>query len=102
MGAGARFVLQSLVESRQPAFLIFDIRPQGEIYVDGVMKGKAPAVTRLQVAAGVHTIELRNGKFPPFVTEVELSPGEQMQVKHSFAAPAAQKRRGLMERLKFW
>ena len=102
LGVGARWALQSLVESRQPAFLVFDIRPQGEIYVDGVMKGKAPALTRLQVVAGTHTVEVRNGKFPPFITEVDLSPGEQMQVKHSFTAPATQKRRGLLERLKFW
>lgn len=102
LGIGARFALQSLVESRQPAFLVFDIRPQGEIFVDGVMKGRAPAVTRLQVAAGTHMIEVRNGKFPSFLLEVDLSPGEQLQVKHSFTAPATQKRRGLLERLKFW
>ena len=102
LGVGARFALQSLVESRQPAFLLFDIRPQGEIYVDGVMKGKTPAVTRLQVAAGAHTIEVRHGKFPSFVTEVNLNPGEQFQVKHSFTAPATKKSRGLLERLKFW
>ena len=102
LGVGARLALQSLVEARQPAFLVFDIRPQGEIFVDGVMKGKAPTVTRLQVAAGTHAIEVRNGKFPPFTTEVNLSPGEQLQVKHSFTAPTAQKRHGLLERLKFW
>ena len=102
LGIGARYALQSLVESRQPAFLVFDIRPQGDIFVDGVMKGRAPAVTRLQVAAGTHTIEVRNGKFPSFVIEVDLSPGEQLQVKHSFTAPATQKRRGVLERLKFW
>ncbi len=102
LGVGARFALESLVEARQPAFLVFDIRPSGEIYLDGEMKGKTPAITRLQVAAGRHTIEVRNSKYPPFITEVSLSPGEQMQVKHSFIAPAAQKRRGLLERLKFW
>lgn len=102
LGAGARFALRSLVESRQPAFLVFDIRPQGEIFLDGETKGRAPALTRLQVAAGAHTIEVRHGKFPPFVTEVNLNPGEQLQVKHSFIAPGAKKNRGLLERLKFW
>lgn len=102
LGVGARFALQNLVESRQPAFLLFDIRPQGEIFLDGVTKGKAPALSRLQVAAGAHTVEVRYGKFPPFVTEVNLNPGEQLQVKHSFIAPAAKKNRGLLERFKFW
>lgn len=102
LGVGARFALQSLVESRQPAFLAFDIRPQGEIFIDGVTKGRAPAVTRVQVAAGPHTVEVRHGKFPPFVTEVNLNPGEQLQVKHSFIAPGAKKNRGILEGLKFW
>ena len=102
LGLGARFALQSLADARQPAFLVFDIRPQGEIYLDGVMKGKAPAVTRLQVAAGTHTLEVRHGRYPAFITEVNLKPGEEMHVRHSFTAPAAKKSPGLLERLKFW
>jgi len=102
LGVGARFALQSLVESRQPAFLVFEIRPQGEIFIDGVSKGRATAVTRLQVAAGAHTVEVRHGRFPPFVTEVNLNPGEQVQLKHSFVVPAAKKSRGFLEGFKFW
>ncbi len=102
LGGAARLALQSLATSRQPATLVFDIRPQGEIDIDGVMKGKAPAITRLQVSPGVHLIEVRNGRYPPFVTEVNLSPGEQMDVKYSFIAPTKPKRAGFMERFKFW
>ncbi len=102
LGGVARVGLQSLAAARQPAILVFDIRPQGEIYLDGVLKGAAPAVTRLQVAPGAHTIEVRNGKSPPFVTSVNLSPGEQIDVKHSFAAPAKHRPAGILERLKFW
>jgi hypothetical protein len=102
LGGAARLAVQSLAASRQPAILVFDIRPQGDIYLDGVMKGRAPAVTRLQVAPGTHAIEVRNGKYPPFVTEVSLNPGEQMDVKHSFIAPLKPKRPGLLEKLKFW
>lgn len=102
LGGAARLALQSLAASRQPAILVFDIRPQGDIYLDGVMKGRAPAVTRMQVAPGTHAIEVRHGKYPPFVTEVSLNPGEQMDVKHSFIAPLKPKRPGLLERFKFW
>ena len=102
LGGAARLALQSLAASRQPAILVFDIRPQGDIYLDGVMKGRAPAVTRMQVAPGTHAIEVRHGKYPPFVTEVSLNPGEQMDVKHSFIAPLKPKRPGVLERLKFW
>lgn len=101
LGVGARFALQNLIESRLPALLEFDSRPPGEIYVDGVLKGKTPALSRLQVPPGEHTIEIRSGKFPPYVVEVDLAPGEQMRVKHSFPVPA-KKRRALFDRLKFW
>lgn len=103
LGIGARFALQSIAQARLPAILDFDIRPQGEIYLDGVLKGKAPALAQLQVAPGLHKIEVRNGRFPPFVAEVNLAPGEQMRLKHSFIAPAIkQKSRTILERLKFW
>jgi len=101
LGVGARSALQSLVESRQPAWLQFDIRPPGEILVDGVLKGKTPALSRLPVPPGAHTIEIRSGKYPPHVLQVDLSPGEQMLVKHSFPVPA-QKRQTLTDRLKSW
>ncbi len=101
-GVAARFALERLAAARQPASLIFDIRPQGDIYVDGVLKGKAPGIASLQVAPGSHTIEVRNGRYPPFTVEVNLAPGEQMEVKHSFSAPAKRKAPGLLERLKFW
>ena len=102
LGGVVRVARESLAAARQPATLMFDIRPQGDIYLDGVMKGKAPAVTSLQVAPGTHAIEVRNGRFVPFVTEVTLSPGEQMEIRHSFIAPTKPKRPGLLERFKFW
>lgn len=102
LGGVARVALEGLATARQPATLLFDIRPQGEIYLDGAMKGKAPAITSLQVPSGTHVIEVRNGRFPAFVTEVTLSPGEQMEIKHSFIAPTKPKRPGMLERFKFW
>jgi hypothetical protein len=106
VGNGVRYALQSLAQSRQPAVIVFDIRPQGDIYLDGVIKGRAPAMAELQVAPGLHKIEVRNGKFAPFATAVNLAPGEQMRLKHAFIAPvtpvAQQKPRSFFERLKFW
>ena len=101
LGVGARFALHSYLEARQPALLEFDSRPPSEIYVDGVLMGKTPALARLQVPPGEHTIEFRSGKFPPYTVEVDLAPGEQMRIKHAFASPP-QKRRSVLDRLKFW
>jgi hypothetical protein len=101
-GVAARSVVQSMEAARQPAQLEFDIKPQGEVFVDGAHKGKSPPLSQLQVAPGSHRIEVRNGKFPPLVSEVELAPGEQMQIKHTFTAPKQPKPRTLIDRLKFW
>jgi hypothetical protein len=101
LGVGARIALQSYLQSRQPAVLEFDVRPPADIHVDGVLKGRTPALSRLQVSPGVHSIEIRSGKFPPHIIQVDLAPGEQMQLKHSFITPA-QKRPTLLDRLKFW
>lgn len=101
LGVGARFALHSYIEARQPALLEFDSRPPSEIYVDGVLMGKTPALSHLQVSPGEHTIEVRSGKFPPHIVEVDLAPGEQLRVKHAFGSPP-QKRRSLLNRLKFW
>jgi hypothetical protein len=63
----------------------------------------------VSVPPGPHTIEVRNGRFKPVKMDVELSPGEELQVKHVFAMPPSRpsthKRKhepGLLDRLKFW
>jgi class 3 adenylate cyclase len=102
LGIGARFGLEALDAARNPATLVFDIRPQGDIYVDGELKGKAPGLAQLQVTPGVHRVEVKYGKATPFVAEVNLKPGEQMHLKHSFAVAGPAKQRSLVDKLKFW
>jgi non-specific serine/threonine protein kinase len=101
-GAAARAALQRQVAARQPAALSFDIRPQGDIYVDDVLKGRATSILYLPLAAGTYRIEVRNGHLPPFITMVELDPGEQMQLQHSFITPVPQRRRNWLDKMKFW
>ncbi len=72
-----------------PAVIEFAIRPQGDVYVDGLLKGTAPPLARLEVSPGPHTIEVVHGKFAPVYLEVELAPSEVVTVKHAFV----QKRR---------
>ena len=43
----------------------------------------------LKLPPGPHSIEVRSGRFPPLQLDVHLQPGEEMQLKHQFAAPAA-------------
>jgi hypothetical protein len=72
-----------------PAVIEFAIRPQGDVYVDGLLKGTAPPLARLEVSPGSHTIEVVHGKFAPVYLEVNLAPSEVVTVKHAFV----QKRR---------
>ena len=59
--------------------------------VDGHAPGVRGKDLCAYVAAGIdsdhETIELRNGKAPPMKTEVQLKPGEIMEMKHVFPPP---------------
>jgi class 3 adenylate cyclase len=108
-GWAGRELRESYEEARRPAVILLDVRPFGEVFVDGDAKGSSPPLVRLSLPAGPHTIEVRNGRFRPLLMQVLLQPGEEMQVKHLFTAPPAPPRRarqkeqpGLLDRFKFW
>lgn len=81
----------------RPASIQLAIRPVGEVWLDGELKGNSPPLTRMSIRPGAHTIEIRNGRFKPLRVEVDLKPGEEMEITHVFSAPA---RRNLLDRLK--
>ena len=68
----------------RPATVTLDIRPEGEIYVNGTLKGKSPPLTKIQLPAGKHQLEIRSGKHKPMTTELVVAEGEELSVKHSF------------------
>jgi len=65
--------------------LVFDVKPGGEVFVDGVARGTVGALKQLEVAEGRHRVEIRHGAFPPYQREVTAKRGEQVAVKHVFA-----------------
>jgi hypothetical protein len=69
-----------------PGAVVFEIRPSGEVYVDGALKGKTPPLKKIQVPPGSHQIEVRSGKFKPLVVELAVGPGEEFAVEHNFVA----------------
>ena len=90
VGAGgalrfARERLRTVVAA--PATLEFEVRPPADVFIDGAPKGKSPPLTRVQLAAGLHTIEIRQARFKPFRQEVVVEPGETLVIKHAFASP---------------
>jgi eukaryotic-like serine/threonine-protein kinase len=64
--------------------VMLGIAPWGEIIVDGNSHGVSPPLTHLALAPGIHTIEVRNGAAPPYVSRIELQPGQAVEVQHRF------------------
>ncbi len=64
--------------------VVVAVTPWGEVVVDGRVQGVSPPLTQVTLPPGSHTIEIRNGSSPPFVAQVEVKPGEKVQVQHRF------------------
>jgi hypothetical protein len=97
-GYGVRVLRLEMIRAARPAVILFEIRPHGEIFIDGVSRGKSPPLTQVEVKAGGHKIEVRNGTFTPLVREVNLAPGDTTTIAHRFIA--AQKPTGFWQNLR--
>jgi class 3 adenylate cyclase len=60
------------------------VLPWGEVLVDGKSRGVSPPLRTLDIAAGSHTIEIRNSTFPSRVEKVNLKAGEAITIRHRF------------------
>jgi len=70
-----------------PGAVTFDIKPEGEIYIDGTLKGMSPPLKRIQLLAGKHVVEVRSGTLKPLVVDLAIGPGEEFAVQHAFVVP---------------
>lgn len=109
LGAGwiGRLARERYEAARRPAVLVLDIRPSGEVFVDGESRGMAPPLARLSVPPGLHTIEVRNPRAKTLRLELDLQPGEERQLRHVFAMPPPRRPQpkpqpGPFDRFKFW
>lgn len=84
LGVIAREVNSRFFPAR-PAVVEFEVKPWGEVVIDGVVHGRTPQQIReVTLAPGRHHIRVRSGKQPPLDLKVSLEPGERMTVTHSF------------------
>jgi serine/threonine-protein kinase len=60
------------------------VAPWGEVVVNGTVQGVSPPLTQISLPPGLHTIEIRNGSFEPFIARVDLKPGEKVHLQHRF------------------
>jgi hypothetical protein len=88
-GIGAALVLfhQDLrreFHAGKPAMLSFDIRPHGDVFVDGIYRGPSPPLSQLRLAPGPHAIEVRRKNYPSLKTSLDLEAGRSETFGHSF------------------
>jgi len=60
------------------------VAPWGAVFVNGDSRGTTPPLTQLMLPAGRHTIEIRNGEQPPYVTQIDVTPERPQQIRHRF------------------
>ncbi len=86
-GLAVRGTRKVIAARTQPAKVALAITPWAEVSVDGVERGRTPPLKTLELAPGRRTIALRHGAAPPLTLELDLKPGEETTVSHSFTAP---------------
>jgi hypothetical protein len=91
LGAGlaVRGLRRAAARAKRPGAIALAITPWGEVRVNGTSRGRSPPLKRLELPPGRHSIELRHPQSAPITLEVEVSPGEELTVKHAFAAQRA-------------
>jgi len=90
LGVIGRDIYQPLMQSR-PAVVTLDVKPRGEVFVDGVSQGKIPPLTRLEVAPGKRRIVIRSPGVAPYEVTRDLKPAEKVTITHTFPRPPAPK-----------
>ena len=68
----------------QPATLSLNIRPWGEVYVDGKKVGVTPPLHDIKVSSGTRKIVIRNANAPPFHVTLDIQPNTLMHITHRF------------------
>ena len=85
-----------------PAVVLLNIKPRGEVYVDGAYRGTVPPLTNIELPAGTYAFEVRNARFAPYTVTLELKPGERTQIAHTFFRPPAPRPQQPQPQPGFW
>jgi PEGA domain len=72
------------VYAGSPGVLAFDVYPDGDVFVNGVPRGKSPPLAQLRLEPGRHMVEVRKKGFPAYRNEVELRPGRVTVIEMAF------------------
>ncbi len=67
-----------------PVLVRLDIRPWGEVWINGVARGISPPVKELRLIPGKYQVVLRNADLPPYRTTLEVKAGRPGVISHTF------------------
>jgi hypothetical protein len=62
----------------------FDIRPWGEIFIDGKATGVSPPMTQLELTSGHHHVEIHHEPFPAWSADVDVHGTTPIRIEHGF------------------
>ena len=64
--------------------MVLDIKPWGEVYVDGRKRGLSPPLKNLQLPEGRYRVEVRNPAAATIARDVEVKAGRSTTIAHTF------------------
>ncbi|CAB3889776.1 hypothetical protein LMG26689_03914 [Achromobacter animicus] len=67
-----------------PVSVRLDIRPWGEVWINGVARGISPPVKDLKLIPGKYQVVVRNADLPPLRMTLEVKPGKPAVISHTF------------------
>lgn len=67
-----------------PVTVRLDIRPWGEVWINGVARGISPPVKDLKLIPGKYQVVVRNADLPPLRMTLEVKPGKPAVIAHTF------------------
>ncbi|HUP97716.1 MAG TPA: PEGA domain-containing protein [Usitatibacter sp.] len=86
LGVIGRDIYQPLFQSR-PAIVKLEVKPRGEVFVDGNSVGKIPPLTQVEIAPGKHKLVVRSPGVKAYEVSLDLAPGQRITLAHTFPPP---------------
>jgi hypothetical protein len=88
-GVIGRGIYQPIVRSR-PGVVALDVKPRGDVYVDGAFHGRTPPLTEISLSPGLHRVQIRSAGFPQHNMLVDVKPGERQTLAYTFSRSASE------------
>jgi len=90
-GFAAREMREAAEAKRRPGVIRLAVKPSADVIVDSTYRGIAPPMKSVEVPPGRHTVELKRAGHPTRNVQVDLKPGEEIELQHTFLERPRQK-----------